>query len=494
MRTNWPGQMYIGGKWVDSETGRTLPVINPANGKELGSVALAGVEDVDGAVQAARMAFDEGPWPRLDPLARGRYLFRLAELVRKHGEDLAMTDTLNVGKPIRDSRGFDVPAAIELFESYAGLSDKVAGRCHGTNPESVMFQIREPLGVVASIVPWNFPLLNAVIKLAPALACGNCIVLKPSELAPLSALMLAEMAEEVGIPPGVINIINGFGHEIGSALTGHPGVDKISFTGRLETGRAILDSARSGIKSVTLELGGKTPTIVFPDAPLEHVVNGALTGIFCCLGQVCVAGSRLLVHESQQDELIDRLVAKTKGLRQGDPADERNHLGCVAVESHLQTIERYVERAKSEKARLVVGGRRPEGAAYAAGLYYQPTIFDRVTPDMTIAREEVFGPVLSVLTFKDEDEAVRIANDSDFGLMANIWSADGGRALRIARRLRVGKIAVNGGGWFRANTPMNGYKMSGIGTDLGLDEAIHEYTGNKTILYSLATEKVAWPE
>lgn len=494
MRTTWPGQMYIDGKWVDSVTGRTLAVTNPANGQELGRVALASPEDVDRAVRAARKAFDEGPWPRLDPLARGRYLFRLAELIRKHAEDFAMTDTLNIGKPIRDSRGFDVPASIELFESYAGLTDKIAGRCHGTNPECVMMQIREPIGVIASIVPWNFPVLNAVIKLAPALACGNCIVLKPSELAPLSTLMLAEMAEEVGIPAGVINIVNGLGSEIGAALTGHPGVDKISFTGRLETGRAILETAKAGIKGVTLELGGKTPTIAFPDAPIDHVVNGAITGIFSCLGQVCVAGSRLLVHKSQHDEIMDRLVAKARSLRQGDPTDERNHLGCIAVESHLKSIEQWVERARSEKAQLAVGGRRPEGPSFGTGLYYQPTVFDRVTPDMTIAREEVFGPVLSVLTYNDEDEAIRIANDSNFGLMANIWTTDGGRALRAARRLRVGKIAINGGGWFRANTPMNGYKMSGIGTDLGLDEAIHEYTGNKTILYSLATEKIAWPE
>ena len=494
MRADWPAQMYIDGKWTDSVSGRTLAVTNPANSQELARVALANAEDVDRAVRAARKAFDEGPWPRLDPLDRGRYLFRLAERLRKHAENLAMTDTLNIGKPIRDTRSFDVPAAIELFESYAGLADKIAGRCHGTNPECVMFQIREPLGVIASIVPWNYPLLNAAIKLGPALACGNTVVFKPSELAPLSALMLVQMADEVGIPPGVINVINGLGSEIGSVLTGHPGVDKISFTGRLETGRAILETAKDGIKRVTLELGGKTPTIVFPDAPLDHVVNGALTGIFCCLGQVCVAGSRLLVHESQHDELADRLVAKAKSLRQGDPMDERNHLGCIGVESHLRSIEQHVARAVAEKARLLIGGRRPEGPEYERGLYYQPTIFDRVTPDMAIARQEVFGPVLSILTFKDDDDAVRIANDTDFGLMANIWSADGGRALRVARRLRAGKIAINGGGWFRANTPMGGYKMSGIGTDLGLDEAIHEYTGNKTILYSIATEKMAWPE
>jgi len=494
MTIQWPTRMYIDGQWVSSASGRTLPTVNPATGETLAEVALADAADVDRAVTAARRAFDEGPWPRMDPLERGRYLWKMAEGVRARLDELALTDTLNMGKPIRDSRGWDVPVSAELLESYAGLADKIAGNCWGHLPDNVTMAFRDPVGVVGSIAPWNFPLVNAVIKIAPALACGNCIVFKPSELAPLSALMLAEIAHEVGLPPGVLNVINGYGAEAGSALVAHPGVDKVSFTGRLQTGRQIMKSAADTIKGVTLELGGKTPNIIFEDAPVDRVVNDVLTNIFINMGQVCVAASRLLVHESLHDEVLDGLVAKAKNLRVGDPTDPDNHLGCVAVASHLKTIEQYVAKAKAEKAKLVIGGERPRDPALAKGPFYKPTIFDRVTPDMTIAREEVFGPVLAVLTFKDEDEAVRIANDNEFGLMACLWSTDGTRALRVARQLRAGKVAINGGGAFRAGAPLCGHKRSGIGTDLGFDETIHEYTLTKTVLYSLSTEPCPWPE
>ena len=488
---NWPHQLFIDGKWVDGTSRRTWSVVNPANGEELASVAVADQIDVEAAVAAARRAFDEGPWPRLDPLDRGRLIFRLAEAIRAHLEDLAVTDTLNVGKPIRDTRGFDVPCAADLFESYAGLPDKIAGKCYGTLPDNVTMQFREPMGVIAAIVPWNFPLTNAAIKLAPILACGNTVVLKPSEVSPLSALMLAELTEKVGFPPGVINVIHGTGAEAGTWLVRHPGVDKITFTGRHQTGAQMLEAAKTGMKGVMLELGGKTPSVVFPDAPVDHVVNGVMTGIFYNLGQVCVAGSRLLVHQDQHDDLMERIVAKVRGLRQGDPMDERNHLGCLATPVHLATVEHCVEVAKKEGARSLLNLDSPKGFNHC---FFPPTIFDRVEPGMTIAREEVFGPVLSVLTYRTEAEAIQIANDCEFGLMANIWTTDGTRALRVARQLKAGRITINGGGALRPNVPVFGYKLSGIGAELGYDEAIHEYTNSKAILYSLATEKSAWPE
>lgn len=484
-------QLYIDGAWTDGVGGRTWTVTNPATGEPLADVAVAAAEDVDRAVLAARRAFDDGPWPRLDPLVRGRMLYQLAASIRARLEDLAMTDTRNVGKPIRDTRGFDVPCAADLFESYAGLADKIAGKCYGTLPDNVTMQFREPLGAIAAIVPWNFPLTNAAIKLAPLLACGNTVVLKPSEVSPLSALMLAELAHEIGFPPGVVNVVHGTGAETGAALVRHPGIDKITFTGRHQTGVQMLEAAKVGMKGVLLELGGKTPSLVFPDAPLDQVVNGVITGIFYNLGQVCVAGSRLLVHESQHEELLERIIAKVRTLRQGDPTDPSNHLGCLATPQHCANVHRDVERARREGARCVLTGPRAEGPQ---NCFYPPTIFAGVTPSMAIAREEVFGPVLSVLTFRDDEEAVRVANDCEFGLMANLWTSDGGRALRVARQLRAGRIAINGGGALRPNVPVFGYKLSGIGAELGFEETVHEYTNSKAILYSLATEKTAWPE
>jgi acyl-CoA reductase-like NAD-dependent aldehyde dehydrogenase len=488
---SWPNQMFIDGKWVDSTSRRTWKVVNPATGQLLAEVAQANAADVDLAVTAARRAFDEGEWPRMDPLHRGRLLFRLAERIRNSLEDLAMTDTLNIGKPIRDTLGFDIPCAADLFESYAGLPDKIAGHCYGGLPDNVTMQFREPMGVIAAIVPWNYPLTNAAIKLAPILACGNTVVLKPSEVSPLSALMLAKMAEEVGFPPGVINVIHGTGAEAGTALVRHPGVDKITFTGRFQTGAQMLEAAKLGMKGVMLELGGKTPSVVFPDAPVEHVVNGVITGIFCHLGQICVAGSRLLVHESQHDDLLERIIDKAKQLRQGDPTNPQMHLGCLATPSHCDFVRQRVDQAKQEGARCVLTGAPPKNAQ---DCFFPPTIFDQVTPGMTVAREEVFGPVLSVITYRTEAEAVRIANDCDFGLMANVWTADGTRALRVARQLRAGRIAINGGGYLRPNVPIYGYKMSGFGAELGFIEAAHEYCNSKAVMYSLGTEKSPWPE
>lgn len=488
---DWPNRSFIDGKWHESRSSRLWPVVDPATGTTLAEIPLADAAEVDLAVRAARRAFDEGDWPRIDPLARGRLLHRLAARIREQAEQFALTDTLNVGKPIRDTRSFDVPCAADLFESYAGLPDKIAGRCFGTLPDNVTLQIREPLGVVAAIVPWNFPLTNAAIKVAPILACGNTVVLKPSEVSPLSALLLARLVDEVGFPPGVVNVIHGTGAEAGMALARHHGVNKITFTGRHETGVRILEAAAVGMKGVMLELGGKSPSIVFPDASIDHVVNGVITGIFYNLGQVCVAGSRLLVHESQHDEVIERIVARVQTLRQGAPTDPATQLGCLATPAHAESVRRCVERAMAEGARLVWSTPAPRAPS---DCFHPPTIFDRVTPSMAIAREEVFGPVLSVLTYRDEADAIEIANGTDFGLMATVWTMDGTRALRMARQIRAGRIAINGGGMLRPNVPVYGYKSSGIGAELGFEETMHEYCASKAVLYSLATEKSAWPE
>ncbi|MCA9057055.1 MAG: aldehyde dehydrogenase [Planctomycetaceae bacterium] len=484
-------QLYINGEWTDGCDGRRWQVVNPATGAPLEEVAVAGAADVDRAVLAARQAFDHGVWPRMDPLERGRLLQRLAQIIRERLDEFALTDTLNVGKPIRDTRGFDVPCAADLFESYAGLPDKISGKCYGTLPDNVTMQFREPMGVIAAIVPWNFPLTNAAIKLAPILACGNTVVLKPSEVSPLSALMLAQAAHDVGFPPGVINVIHGTGAETGDALVRHVGVDKITFTGRHQTGAQMLEAAKTGMKGVMLELGGKTPSLVFPDAPIEHVVNGVVTGIFFNLGQVCVAGSRLLVHESCHQAVLDGILEKVSQLRQGDPTDPQNHLGCLATPLHCETVRRYVRLAADEGAICVYQGTTSDDPQ---NCFHAPVIFDKVTPSMTIAREEIFGPVLSVMVFRDDDEAVGLANDCEFGLMANIWTDSGRRALDVARRLKAGRIAINGGGALRPNVPVFGYKLSGIGAELGFDEAVHEYTSSKAVLYSLATEKSPWPE
>lgn len=487
----WPEKMFIDGKWVDGHSSTNWTITNPATREPLAEIAMADASDVDLAVTAARRAFDDGEWRRMDGLERGRLLFKLAERVRESAEDLAITDTLNIGKPIRDTLGFDIPCGADMLESYAGLPDKIAGHSYGGLADNVTMQFREPMGVIAAIVPWNYPLTNAAIKLAPILACGNTVVLKPSEVSPLSALMLAKLAEEVGFPPGVINVIHGTGAEAGAALVKHPGINKIAFTGRHETGAQLMEAAKEGMKGVLLELGGKTPSVVFPDAPLDHVVNGVITGIFCHLGQICVAGSRLLVHESQHDELLERIIAKAQSLRQGDPTDPEMHLGCLATPTHCDFVRSRVEQAKQEGARMVLSGEISDDPL---DCFFPPTIFDQVSPDMAVAKEEVFGPVLSVMTFKTEEEAIRIANDSDFGLMANIWSTDGTRALRVARELQAGRISINGGGYLRPNVPIYGYKKSGFGAELGFIEAAHELCNSKSVIYSLATEKSPWPE
>jgi len=475
-------QLFINNEWRDAESGATLDIINPATEEAIASVPSAGQGDLDRAVAAARAALD-GPWGALSARARGRLVWSIGEKLMEKADEIARLETLHNGKPIFESRQIEVPAAAECFQYYAGWSDKIHGETIPVKGNYLTYTLREPVGVVAAIVPWNFPLLLTAWKVAPALACGNTVVIKPASQTPLTALALAEVAAEVGLPPGVLNVVTGPGSTLGQMVVAHPGIDKVAFTGGTSTGRQIMRASADTLKRITLELGGKSPNIVFPDADLDAAVRGATTGIFYGKGEVCAAGSRLLVDRSIRDEFLEKVAARARKMVPGDPMDPKTRLGAIASRTQLETDLRYIESAKHEGATLLAGGGRAD-IGTGKGYFLEPTVFGGVTSSMTIAREEIFGPVLAAIDFSDVDEAIARANDTSYGLAAALWTRDIKKAHHVARKLQAGTVWINTYNAYDTAAPFGGYKQSGFGRELGM-HALEHYTQIKSVWVDL---------
>src|SRR5437660_460947 len=475
-------QLFINGQWRDAASGRTIDVVNPATEEIIAAVPSAEQSDVDAAVAAARAAFD-GPWGRLSARERGRLLWKIGEKLMEKADEVARLETLHNGKPIFESRQIEVPAAAECFQYYAGWADKIHGETIPVKGNYLTYTLREPIGVVAAIVPWNFPLLLTSWKVAPALACGNTVIIKPASQTPLTALALAEIAQQVGIPAGVLNVVTGPGSRVGQMLVEHPGIDKIAFTGDTATGKQIMRGSAETLKHVTLELGGKSPNIVFADADLEAALRGATTGIFYGKGEVCAAGSRLLVDSSIKNEFIDKVAARARKMVPGDPMDPKTRLGAISSRKQLETDLNYIESAKREGATLVAGGARAD-IGTGKGYFLQPTVFANVTPDMTIAREEIFGPVLATIEFADVDEAIARANATSYGLAAAVWTKDIKKAHYVARRLQAGTVWINTYNVYDTAAPFGGYKQSGFGREMSM-HALEHYTQVKSVWVDL---------
>jgi betaine-aldehyde dehydrogenase len=477
--------MVIGGESVDAADGLTFEVVNPATGAVIATVPLGGREDVDRAVAAAQAAFDDRKgWANWAAGKRGRSLSKLASLIKANTEELAQLESRNVGKPITSARGEVVGTSI-VFDYYAGAANKIFGQTIPVSKPGLDLTLREPIGVVGLIVPWNFPLYMASWKVAPALAAGNTAILKPASYSPLTAIRLGELALEAGIPAGVLNVVTGPGGSAGASIAAHAGIGKVAFTGETTTGQEIMRLASGNVKKISLELGGKSPNVVFADADIEKFARESPYSVFDNAGQDCCARSRILVERSAHDRVVELFTAATRNVKVGDPADDATEMGCLVSLKQRERVQDYIEVGRNEGAELVLGGSAPDDPALAGGAFLMPTVFDGVSNDMRIAREEIFGPVVSIIPFDTEEEALRLANATPYGLSGSIWSRDIGKALRAAKALQSGVISVNSNSSVHPEAPFGGYKMSGIGRELGM-AALDLYTETKNVFIDLS--------